>query len=310
MGLFGMRLFGGYNEKTYNKNSEDFKRRLENIMLNATDRGVNNFGINKSLARLMVMIDRLPFDKSGKDYEAIDGIINDILGKMEDDVRQKRMASVVVRADLLYRELDEGRRYGKSAFTDKERDAEHGKAEALGRIHSELDRQDKIVKEQEQVLELAAKANEVERQKYRLKYNALEAEKKETARNINMWQSKYDLALEVIGARNTASQLDAFEATKITNLKDFEKEMSDVTRRLEKAIDETNDIMNVAKTSIGDMDSILGGAATTDSAFDSLVEDKKRQNLMNEMGGSSSHSGMNNAAQDNDPFSVAMGKRQ
>ncbi len=308
MGLFGMRLFG-YNEKTYSKNSEDFKRRLEGIMFNAADRGVNNFGINKSLSQLMILIDRLPYDKTGKDYEGIDGIINDILGKMEDDVRQKRMASVVVRADLLYRELDEGRRYGKSAFNEKERDAEHGKAEALGRIHSELDRQEKIVQEQEKVLDLAAKANDVERQKYRLRYNALEAEKKETVRNINMWQSKYDLALEVIGARNTASQLGAFESTKITSLKDFEREMSDVTNRLERAIGETNDIMNVAKGAIGDMDSILGGAATTDSAFDSLVEDKKRANIMNNMGNASAQ-GTNNAAEDNDPFSLAMKKNQ
>jgi hypothetical protein len=306
MGLFGMKLFG-YNEKNYKKNSEDFKGRLESIMLNSVGRGVNNFGINKALTRLMVLIDTLPYYKDGKDYEKIDSIINEILGKMEDDVREKRMASVVVRADLLYRELDEGRRYGKSAFNDKERDAEHGKAEALGRIHSELERQERIVKEQEFVLDQAAKVSDVERQKYRLKYNSLEAEKKETERLINMWQTKYDLALEVIGARNTASQLGAFESTKIANLKDFEKEMSDVTNRLDKAITETTEMMGVAKGAIGDMNTILGGAATTDSAFDSLVEDKKNANLMKDMG--SAPSAANTSSQEDDAFAKAMSKR-
>lgn len=305
MGLFGTRLFG-YNEKNYKKNSEDFKQRLENIALNAADRGVNTFGINKALAQLMILVDKLPYKKNGPEYEKVDQVINDILDKMEDDVRQKRMASVVVRADLLYRELDEGRRFGKNAFADDVRLAEHGKAEALGRIHTELERQERIVMEQERVLDLAAKANEVERQKYRLQYNALETQKNETARNINMWQTKYDLALKALEAKGLSGQLTDFESTKIVDRKALEKEISDMTNRLDKAITETNESGEIIDTGLGDIDTILGGAKTVNSAFDSLVEDKKRQNLMNDMGSAPMNSGASNAAQDNDPFSIAM----
>ena len=77
MGLFGMRLFG-YNEKTYSKNSEKFKERIQNIMYDAADRGVSTFGIGKSLSELTIMIDKLQYKKGGTEYEAIDAEIDKI----------------------------------------------------------------------------------------------------------------------------------------------------------------------------------------------------------------------------------------
>ncbi len=307
MGLFG---FFGYNEKEYKKNSENFKKRIEDIMYNAADRGVSTFGIGKSLTNLMRMIDNLPYNKRGKDYDAIDSEIDKILTAMENDVRQKRMASVVARADLLYRELDEGRRYGKNAFTPEERRAEASKAEALGHIHDQLNRQEQIDIRQKKIIELAAKASDAEQQKFRLEYNALEQEKQATVRNINMWTSTYNTAIKVIGARNTASQLDAFEATKVCDLQAFEREMAEATRRLERGIEENVAISDVVDNSVGDMDSILGGAANMSSGFDQLVEDKKNQNLMGDMGGAPVNDNATTSNQDNDPFAMAMRKNQ
>ena len=305
MGLFGMKLFG-YNERTYAKNSERFKQRIQTIMEDAADRGVNTFGIGKSLSELTIMIDTLKYKKEGPDYEAVDAEIDKLLSAMEDDVREKRMASVVARADLLYRELDEGRRSGKNAFTPEARKAEYSKAEALGRIHSELNRQGQITIRQQKLIDLAAKATEAEQQKYRLEYNALEQEKQATIRNINMWTSTYNTAIKVLGARNTASQLGAFEATKVANLKEFEREMADATKRLERGIEENNAVSDVADEAVSGMDSILGGASGVSTGFDALVEDKKNQNLQQDMGNAPMSGGMSNSVQDNDPFSIAM----
>ena len=305
MGLFGMKLFG-YNERTYAKNSERFKQRIQTIMEDAADRGVNTFGIGKSLSELTIMIDTLKYKKEGPDYEAVDAEIDKLLSAMEDDVREKRMASVVARADLLYRELDEGRRSGKNAFTPEARKAEYSKAEALGRIHSELNRQGQITIRQQKLIDLATKATEAEQQKYRLEYNALEQEKQATIRNINMWTSTYNTAIKVLGARNTASQLGAFEATKVANLKEFEREMADATKRLERGIEENNAVSDVADEAVSGMDSILGGASGVSTGFDALVEDKKNQNLQQDMGNAPMSGGMSNSVQDNDPFSIAM----
>lgn len=309
MGLFGMKLFG-YNERTYAKNSERFKQRIQTIMEDAADRGVSTFGIGKSLSELTIMIDNLKYKKEGPEYEAVDAEIDKLLSAMEDDVRSKRMASVVARADLLYRELDEGRRSGKNAFTPEERKAEYSKAEALGRIHSELNRQGEINLRQKAILERAAKSSETEQQKYRLEYNALEQEKQATIRNINMWTSTYNTAIKVLGARNTASQLGAFEATKVANLKEFEREMADATKRLERGIEENNAIIDVADEAVNGMDSILGGASGVSTGYDELLEDQKNQNLRREMGNAPMNGGMSNSAQEDDPFFKAMRNNQ
>ena len=292
MGLFGMRLFG-YNEKTYNKNSERFKQRLQNIMYNANDRGADTFKLGKSLSRISILIDRLPYNSTGKEYEAVDAVIDDILSKMEDDVREKRMSSIVVRANLLYEELDKGRRDGKHAFSPDMRQAEHSKAEALGHIHDGLNRLAEIEVEQNRLVKLGANANDSERIKLELEYNELETEKQAITTNNNMWMSTYNTALDVIGATKTVTDLEKFEANQVCNLQEFEKKMEKAAERLERGIERNKDIANVAQGAKNTFGQIVGSANTMKSGVNAAVEDEKNRQLQEEMGSAPVNNGSN-----------------
>lgn len=301
MGLFG------YNEKDYRKNTEIFKSRLESLMNNTQGRGVSNFGVGKTIAALMIQLDTLPYAKSGKEMQAVDQRIDAMISAMEQDAMKKRMSSVLMRADSLAREIDESRRFGKNAFTADERQAEDTRADSLGHIHDALNRQEIVDARKKELIEMAAKASDAQQQKYRLEYNALDRESKQIAQTVTMWTSRYNTALEVISARATAGQIGELEAAQVCDLKSFEKEMAEASRRLEKQITLDSDITGVATEATSGFDQILGGASMASNGFDAAVEDQRQKNLMDEMGDAPAR--MGNAtveAQAEDPFTQAM----
>jgi hypothetical protein len=301
MGLFG------YNEKDYQKNTANFKSRLENLMNNTYDRGVSNFGVGKTIAALMVKLDTLPYPKGGKELAQVDAEIDKIISAMEQDAMKKRMSSVLMRAESLSNELDASRRFGKNAFTADERQAEATRADALGHIHDALNRQEIVDAKKKELIEKAAKASEAQQQKYRLEYNALDREGKMLAQTVTMWTSRYNTALEVINARGTAGQIGELEAAQVCDLKAFEKEMADASRRLEKQIMLDTDTTNVATEATSGFDQILGGASNASNGFDAAVEDQRQKNLMDSMGGSAPGFGSaSSGSQADDPFTQAM----
>ena len=301
MGLFG------YNEKDFQKNTANFKSRLETLMNNTYDRGVSNFGVGKTIAALMVKFDSLPYPKGGKELAAVDAEIDKIITAMEQDAMKKRMSSVLMRAESLSNELDASRRFGKNAFTADERQAESTRADALGHIHDALNRQEIVDAKKKELIEKAAKASEAQQQKYRLEYNALDKESKMLNQTVTMWTSRYNTALEVINARGTAGQIGELEQSQVCDLKAFEKEMADASRRLEKQIMLDSDVTNVATEATSGFDQILGGASSASNGFDAAVEDQRQRNLMDEMGGSASGFGSSSSSgAAEDPFTQAM----
>lgn len=300
MGLFG------YSEKDYNKQSGDYKARLQNIMDNTYDRGVDNFGVGKVISGLMVMIDRIKYNKSGKDYKAVDQAISNLLTKMEEDAMNKRFSSLISRADNLRKELDQSRRYGKNAFTDDERQAEDTMAKARGGIYDALNQLDVIEKKKAALIEKAAKVSDAERQKIKVDYNALDATAQRLNREVAAWTSRYNTAVQVVNTRALGGLASQLESAQVCDVRSFEKEMADIANTLEKEMSKDAEL-NEGITDFGStIDSALGTSNQGSSGFDALVENQINQNIQSEAGSFTPGAQNSAQAESDDPFTRAM----
>ena len=165
MGLFG------YNEKNFAKNTEVFKNRLDSLVSNIYAMGVNAKDLGKTITNIIITLENMKSAKGGKDAEAVDAYITKIIDEMEVDARQCNSASIVERARNLYDEINQSRRFGKSAFTNDERQAYNTRATAMGEIKNSLVRLGEIEKEKERLLNAGAKTQSAaERQQLGLEY--------------------------------------------------------------------------------------------------------------------------------------------
>ena len=295
MGLFG------YNEKDYAKNTEIFKNRLDSIVHNVHSMGINATGVGKTITNIIMTLECIKAQK-GKDAEAVDVYINKIIDEMESDARHGNSASIVERARNLYDEINQSRRFGKSAFTTEERQAYNTRATAMGEIKNSLVRLGEIEKEKEKLLDAGAKTQSAaERQQLGLEYNMLVVEEKSLNQQKEAWTSRANTAAEVINARKTAMSVKKLSATQVGDLRSFEKEMAVAAQELTKQIEIDQGFSAATKGLDSAFGEVMNGVNTNNS-FESLVEDKKRQNLMNDMGDMPAGS----ATVSDDPFTQAL----
>ena len=299
MGLFG------YNEKDYAKNTGSFKSRLECIMNDVFEMGADASGLGKTITMLMTKIDAVKFSKGGKEAESVDAYLDKLIGEMEQDAMKKNVPALVARAENLYNEINQSRRYGKSAFTDAERQAEDVRATSLGNINNSLNRLSQIEKEKERLLNAGAKTESTaERQKIGLQYNSLDAEEKSVNQAVQMWTSRYNSAIQVINARKTSGQIQELTTAQVVDVRSFQKEMDKANQLLQQEMGKDTEITNIAGEFNNSFDQTLGGMQTQSSSFEALVEDKKRQNIVNAMGDVPAQTA---TAEAEDPFLKALG---
>ena len=300
MGLFG------YSAKDYVKNSAIFKDRLNNIVDNMAKMRVNVSGLGKTITNIICTLESLDKPFKGKDAEIVDGYISKLIDEMEADARQGNSASIIERARNLYDEINQSRRWGKSAFTADERQAYNTRATAMGEIKKSLIRLGEIEKEKERLLDLGEKATSAaERQQLGLEYNMLTVEEKSLNQQKEAWASRANSAAEVINARKTAGSVKKLSATQVGDLRSFEKEMTMAAQELSKQI-EIDQGFGEAANVLNDAFSESLKGVSSDNSFERLVEDRKQQNLMGEMGDAP----MQSSQAVEDPFMQALNNRK
>ncbi len=223
MGLFG------YNKWIFEKNNQKFKKRLENILESIvsneyTQNSIFVSSIGRALNCILLMIDRLPYVKSGKEYAIVDSEIDRRISAMEEDVKERRFASLIFRCIFLIKEFDEGRRFGIRAFSPKELEVEYVRAEALGNIHGHLIRIEAIEARQHKIVALAAQASEEKIRRYELEYNNLETKKIEVRREISVCKNTYDSLANIISGSKEFFPLDEI-SQHMGDLASFEREL-------------------------------------------------------------------------------------
>ena len=298
MGLFG------YGKSDFEKNTGVLKGRLERLVENVYDMGSDAIGLGKTITSLILKLEKVSYVKGGKEAEAVDSYLAKLIEEMEQDAMKGNTPALIARAENLYNEINQSRRYGKSAFTDAERQAEDVRATSLGNINNSLNKLGEIEKKKEQLLNAGAKTTSAaERQKLGLMYNSLVAEEKTNNQAVKMWTSRYNSAIQVINARKTSGQIQELTTAQVVDVKAFQKEMDRANQLLQKEMATDTDITDIAQNFNSAFDETLGGMSAQSSSWDALVEDKKRENLMNEMGAAPVE---NETSQTEDPFMQAL----
>ena len=298
MGLFG------YGKSDFDKNTGSMKSRLERLVNDVYEMGSDATNVGKTITKLILKLESVGFTKGGKDAEAVDAYINKVIGDMEQDAMKGNTPALIARADNLYNEINQSRRFGKNAFTNDERQAEDVRATALGNINNSLNKLAEIEKKKEQLLNAGAKTESpAERQRLGLLYNSLVAEEKSTNQAVQMWTTRYNSAIQVINARRTSGQIQELTTAQVVDVRSFQKEMDRANQLLQREMEKDNEITNIANEFGNAFDETLGGVSSQSSGWDALVEDKKRENLMNEFGAAPAGG---STVQESDPFSQAL----
>lgn len=294
MGLFG------YGKSDFDKNTGSMKSRLERLVSDVYEMGSDATNVGKTITKLILKLESVGFSKGGKEAEAVDAYINKVLTEMEQDAMKGNTPALIARADNLYNEINQSRRFGKNAFTNDERQAEDVRATALGNINNSLNKLAEIEKKKEQLLNAGAKTNSpAERQKLGLMYNSLVAEEKSTNQAVQMWTTRYNSAIQVINARRTSGQIQELTTAQVVDVRSFQKEMDRANQLLQREMEKDSEITNIANDFSNAFDETLGGVSSQSSGWDALVENRRNENLMNDFGSAPAGS----TVQESDPFS-------
>lgn len=141
MGLFG------YNRKTFDKNSELMKEKLQAICdsLPAKKATYNH------ITSLIRKIDTIKYRTISRKYKEVDAVIFELIDKMERDANDRKYISLFARADNLERELDKSRKSGKHGLSEEERNAREVYAVSQQEIYDIVENLDGVYKQKDAI---------------------------------------------------------------------------------------------------------------------------------------------------------------
>ena len=225
MGLFG------YNKRDFEKNTEKFKKRIENIVALAPDFTKNFTGDKRSkfmgyLIRCANDLTIITYNEQGSDYEVIDKEINNILANIEEALSKKEGGSAVGYAELLYDEIDCCRRYGKNVFSNEEREAKWRKTVIVSKIADIIDRKEELAKRKEKILGVALKSSEEMMEKYKVEYDVLCSEEENLVQQLEQYHDLYKSHIAYMNALESKKITDKFNPDKLFGkIEDVKKEL-------------------------------------------------------------------------------------
>ena len=150
MGLFG------YNRKTFDKNSELMKEKLQVICdsLPAKKATYNH------ITSLIHKIDTVKYRTISRKYKEVDAVIFELIDKMERDANNRKYISLFARADNLERELDKSRKIGKHGLSEEERDAREVYAVSQQEVYDIVENLDGVYNQKDAIQKAARAAQE------------------------------------------------------------------------------------------------------------------------------------------------------
>jgi tagatose-1,6-bisphosphate aldolase len=199
MGLFG------YNKRDFEKNTEKFKKKIENIATLVSDLTYNFMGkkrgsLMKYLSMCMEDLTIITYNEYGSDYKMIDKEINNILGNIEEALSKKEGGSAVGYAELLRDEISCCRRYGKNVFSDSDRKNKLRKIEIIFRLSDIAEKREAIANRKNEIIELALKSSEEMTKKYKVEYDALCSEEENLSEQFRQYQELYKTHIAYMNA--------------------------------------------------------------------------------------------------------------
>ena len=220
MGLFG------YNKRDFEKNTEKFKKRIENIMTLGPYLGEKNRLLIKLLNGCVKDLTIITYNEHGSDYEVIDKEINNILGNIEEALSKKEGGSAVGYAELLWDEIDCCRRYGKNAFSDTDRKAKLRKTVIISKLSDISQKREAISNQKEEIFKIALKSSDEMNKRYEVEYDALCREEENLSEQFRQCQELYKTHIAYMNAIESKKLADEINPDVLFGkVEDFRKEL-------------------------------------------------------------------------------------
>lgn len=265
MAFFGL---GGYNEKTFVKNTDNYKNRLYDMMMET----MGYEGVGKVLNTAMMAltkIDSMPKGADKKVVEAIDARIEKLLNQLNDDLQQKSQAKLSAHANMLLSAIADSRNYGKEKSSPQVLDAEEKMAETYANIDNILQQKDAIQQQMDEIYRKCQKVDESssEFQRLEFQYSQLETQMQTLDVNLQLFKTQYDNCASILNVFHdgevyaTLDNLDVMKPAEFSKLADMN------SRRLADRVSKQEAIINIGKEYQDSKRDAVGGIATTRSSL-------------------------------------------
>lgn len=265
MALFG---FGGYNEKTYAKNTDDYKNRLYDLMMETS----GYEGVGKVLNAAMMALGKnngMPKGADKKAVEAIDARIERLLGQLTDDIQQKSRAKLTAHAGMILNAIADARNFGKDLRDPQQIDAEEKMVETYARIEDVLRRKEAIQQQMDEIYRKCQKVDEnsAEFQLLEVQYTKLEQDIEELDVNLQLYKSQYDNCASILNAMAESKIYDDFNELDIMKPADFAKLTDNNARRQADRVNKIAEIGNLAEERRNERRAAAGSVGSTRSSL-------------------------------------------
>lgn len=265
MAFFG---FGGYSEKTYTKNTEDYKNRLYNMMMET----MGYDGVGKVLNAAMMALSKnsgFPRGADKKAVEAIDARIERLLGQLNEDLQQKSQAKLAAHAGMILSAISDARNFGKDLRDPQQIDAEEKMVETYARIEDILRRKEAIQQQMDEIYRKCQKLDEnsAEFQMLEIQYTKCEQDIEELDVNLQLYKSQYENCAAILNAFAESKIYDDFNELDIMKPADFAKLTDSNARRQADRVSKITEISNIAEERRNERRSAAGSVGTTRSSL-------------------------------------------
>ena len=265
MAFFG---FGGYSEKTYAKNTEDYKNRLYNMMSEA----MGYEGVGKVLNAAMMALSKnagFPAGADKKAVEAIDARIDKLLGLLNEDLQQKSQAKLAAHAGMILSAISDARNFGKDLRDAQQIDAEEKMVETYARIEDILRRKEAIQQKMDDIYRRCQKVDEnsAEFQMLEIQYTKCEQDIEELDVNLQLYKAQYDNCASILNAMAESKIYDDFNDLDIMKPADFAKLTDSNARRQADRVSKIEDIKRIGEERRAERRAGAGSVGTTRSSL-------------------------------------------
>ena len=217
-----MGLFGAYTKKDFEKRTEIFKEKLEDLCSLICQIE----GYKKLLTKLMIELDYSKYPKvrkkDRKQIKEIDDRIDRLITSLKQDAQDENGPRFTRHAEILLHAIKDSRWYGRERYDKRYLENEENLATAVGEIHNIRKAKATIEQEKNKIAEKAKKlssSDKEELQRLELQYAAVEQEEQALNDKLNTWRSRYNAAIRIESEYNHncvfPSPMDSVDLKKI-----------------------------------------------------------------------------------------------
>ena len=238
MGFLG---FGGYSEKTFNKNNALIAQQLTTMM----EKTIGKMGIGSTLNSAIRVIQSMPYPTDARNkkldsapIEKIDNRIFDLIQKLYSDLQQGKLGKMAAHANMIF-EAVEARTYGQEQEGELVLKYKERIAELNAILMDNLTEQEKVQQEKARIEKKVDGMDEdsAEFQKYELEYANWERKEESLKEQFQNARAEYNQTAEELNVALDEKAIDEIPA-QVTSTRELGAMIERVTMKRQKMVQE------------------------------------------------------------------------